>query len=109
MTFEVYQAFAASTAVYPDVGKNHIYALLGLTGEVGESANKIKKIIRDDKGVFTDERKKEIVRELGDVSWYLAQLSTELGISFEDVIRLNIQKLQSRKDRGALHGSGDQR
>ena len=109
MTFEEYQKFSRETAIYPDKDNNYIYPTLGLAGEAGEVAEKIKKVIRDNGGVVSDEKREEITKELGDVLWYVANLSTELKISFEDVARKNIEKLQSRKQRDELHGSGDNR
>jgi NTP pyrophosphatase (non-canonical NTP hydrolase) len=82
---------------------------LGLAGEAGEVAEKIKKVLRDGNGVVSEEKKEEIIKELGDVMWYVANLSTELKISLEDVVSKNIEKLQSRQQRNELHGSGDNR
>jgi NTP pyrophosphatase (non-canonical NTP hydrolase) len=109
MDFDKYQKLARKTAVYPNIGNNYIYPTLGLASEAGELAGKIKKIIRDDEGKITTEKKKEIKKELGDVLWYLAQLSTELKISFSKIAKENIIKLSSRKRRNKLHGSGDNR
>ncbi|MBU3942519.1 hypothetical protein KKA24_00885, partial [Patescibacteria group bacterium] len=69
----------------------------------------IKKVFRDNDGVLDEERKQMLKKELGDVLWYLAQLSTELGLSFDDVANFNIEKLASRKERGTIHGDGDNR
>lgn len=107
--FDRYQKECKKTALYPKVGKKFVYPLLGLLGETGEVSEKIKKLFRDDGGRLTKERKAEIVKELGDVLWYLAQLSTELGIKFSEVASGNLQKLSSRKTRGQLHGDGDNR
>jgi NTP pyrophosphatase (non-canonical NTP hydrolase) len=109
MTFEEYQIEARKTAVYPNQDNNFIYPTLGLAGEAGEVAEKIKKVIRDNNGIVTEEKKAEIMKELGDVLWYIANLSKELGISLEDVASKNIEKLKSRQDRDLLHGSGDNR
>ncbi len=109
MTFEDYQAKARTTAIYPNIGSNHLYPTLGLVSEAGEVAGKIKKIMRDDGGVLSDEKRENLVGELGDVLWYAAQLATELGISLEDVAAKNLEKLLSRKERGTLQGSGDNR
>jgi NTP pyrophosphatase (non-canonical NTP hydrolase) len=109
MTFEEYQKKSRETAIYPDLGKNFIYPTLGLAGESGEVAEKIKKILRDKGGVVDEETKVEIAKELGDVIWYLAQISTELGLSLEEIASENIKKLQSRKERGVLGGGGDNR
>lgn len=112
MHFKEYQKKSRKTAIYSEKDKNIIYPLLGLAGETGEVVEKVKKVIRI-KGhhvpEFSAEEKKEIAKELGDVLWYLAQVATELGLSLEKVAQGNIEKLFSRKDRGALHGKGDNR
>ena len=109
MTFEEYQTESRKTAIYPNKDNNFIYPTLGLAGEAGEVAEKIKKVLRDGGGTVSEEKKEEIAKELGDVLWYLATLSRALKISFEDVARKNIDKLQSRQQRNELHGSGDNR
>ena len=109
MTFEEYQKLAKKTALYPVIGQSFVYPVLGLAGEAGEMANKIKKIFRDDNGVLTEERKKEISKELGDILWYVAQVSTELGISLDEVAVSNIEMLKSRQERDKLKGDGDNR
>ncbi len=109
MSFEEYQKLSRETAVYPDRGKNFVYPTLGLAGEAGEVANKISKIFRDDKGRITEERRREIKKELGDVLWYVSQLASELGLSLEKIASSNIENLFSRRERGTLHGSGDNR
>ena len=109
MTFEEYQKLSRETAIYPDKDKNFIYPTLGLAGEAGEVAEKIKKVLRDKNGTIDDETKKELLKELGDVLWYISQLSAELGLSLEEIASLNLEKLNSRKERGALRGSGDNR
>ena len=109
MTFQEYQTESRKTAIYPNKDNNFIYPTLGLAGEAGEVAEKIKKVLRDGNGVVSEEKKEEIIKELGDVMWYVANLSTELKISLEDVVSKNIEKLQSRQQRNELHGSGDNR
>ena len=109
MTFQEYQEESRKTAIYPNKDNNFIYPTLGLAGEAGEVAEKIKKVLRDGNGVVSEEKKVELTKELGDVLWYVANLSKELGISLEDVAKNNIEKLQSRQQRGELHGSGDNR
>ena len=104
-----YQDKARSTAAYPEIGVNYIYPALGLCGESGEVAEKIKKIIRDNGGVVSDEKRIEIKKELGDVMWYVANLCSELDLEMEDVAQGNLDKLFDRKDRGVLQGSGDNR
>lgn len=109
MTFGEYQEKAGKTAKYPNIGNNFIYPTLGLTGEAGEVAEKIKKIIRDKNGTIADVDREEIKKELGDVLWYVSRLSAELGLSMDDVAEANIEKLFSRLERGAIGGEGDNR
>jgi len=109
MNFNEYQKISRDTVAYPNPGSNYIYPTLGLAGEAGEVANKIQKVIRDKGGNIGDEERKGIEGELGGVLWYLAQLATEIGLSLDDVAKNNIEQLQSRKKRGMLHGSGDNR
>jgi NTP pyrophosphatase (non-canonical NTP hydrolase) len=85
------------------------YTALGLAGEAGEVANKIKKLIRDDEGVLTIVKSAEIGKELGDVLWYLAQGSKCLHINLDVIAQDNIDKLSKRKEEGTLQGSGDNR
>ncbi|HOS88239.1 MAG TPA: nucleoside triphosphate pyrophosphohydrolase family protein [Candidatus Pacearchaeota archaeon] len=109
MTFEEYQNESRKTAIYPNLNNNFIYPTLGLAGEAGEVVEKIKKAIRDDNGIVSEERKIEIAKELGDVLWYVANLAKELDLSLENIACQNIEKLKSRQDRNELHGSGDNR
>ena len=103
MTFEEYQEQARSTAIYPR-DQAIVYPALGLTGEAGEVAEKVKKWIRD--GALD---KEAIAKELGDVLWYIAALSGDLGISMDEIASQNIRKLQDRASRGKIQGSGDDR
>ena len=109
MTFEEYQKLSRKTALYPNKDKNFIYPTLGLCGESGEVAEKIKKVLRDDDGVLNEGKKEELKKELGDVLWYLAQIATESGLSLNEIASLNIEKLSSRLERGKISGSGDNR
>ena len=109
MTFEEYQKLSRKTAIYPDAGNNFIYPTLGLAGEAGEVAEKIKKVLRDNNGVVDESRREEIAKELGDVLWYVAQVASELGLSLDKIANQNIEKLYSRSERGKLSGSGDSR
>lgn len=108
MSLANYQLEARSTAIYPSSTKV-IYPALGLAGEAGEVCNKAKKIIRDDGGKLTDDKKEQLIDEAGDCLWYLANLATDLGVTLEEVARRNLSKLQSRQERGTLTGSGDNR
>ena len=109
MDLNQYQHKSRETALYPNLGQNPIYPTLGLVGEAGEVADKVKKVLRDKEGVFDDEVKNSIKYELGDVLWYLAQLSTEFGFQFEDIAQENLKKLSGRAKRGKISGSGDYR
>jgi NTP pyrophosphatase (non-canonical NTP hydrolase) len=104
-----YQTRSRATAVYPGAGENLLYPTLGLCGEAGEVAEKIKKMIRDDDGVLTDDRRRALSKELGDVLWYLAQIATEADLDLSVVAAGNIEKLHSRQRRNVLQGSGDDR
>lgn len=109
MLLSEYQNRSRETAVYPNAGNNLVYPTLGLAGEAGEVAEKVKKLIRDDEGVLTDERRAAIAKELGDVLWYVAQVATEADLDLDDVAAANLRKLLSRAERGVLQGSGDDR
>jgi len=109
MNFDDYQKKSRRTAIYPNQGKNFIYPTLGLVGEAGEVAEKIKKVLRDKNNKFDQETKDKISKEMGDVLWYLTQLATELNLSLDEIANDNIKKLMSRKKRGVLHGDNDER
>ena len=109
MTFTEYQEKASSTAIYPNKGNNITYPVLGLSGEAGEVAEKVKKVIRDKNGVLDQETKNAIAKELGDVLWYVSAVSTEIGIDMGVIAQMNIDKLLLRKEKGCLQGSGDDR
>ena len=116
MTVNEYQEAALTTAVYPEQFRV-IYPALGMNGEAGEVADKVKKVIRDTvllidaKGaiVLPDDKRIELAKEIGDVLWYCATMSHDLGFSLEEVAQMNIDKLKSRQERGKLSGSGDNR
>jgi NTP pyrophosphatase (non-canonical NTP hydrolase) len=107
--FSEYQSLSRRTATYPRAGEDLTYPALGLCGEAGEVAEKVKKTLRDDGGVLTDERREALSRELGDVLWYLSQVATEAGLDLEEIAAENLDKLFSRQERGVLRGSGDDR
>ena len=109
MDFKTYQKQARLTAQYPNLGSNNIYPTLGLVGEAGEVAEKVKKVIRDKKGVFDDESKKGLKKELGDVLWYVSNLCTEFNFSLDDIALQNLEKLKLRAAKGKISGSGDDR
>lgn len=112
MDFDEYQEKIKEFDLYkPDklTEVGFIEKVLGLTGEAGETADKVKKVLRDKDGSATDEDKKEIVKELGDVIWYVASIARYLDIPFSEVAKMNVEKLTSRKERNKLHGAGDNR
>lgn len=113
MDFREYQEAARKTAIYPNVGDNLPYLALGIADEAGEVAGKVKKLIRDQNFAsiteLSDVQKEEIVKEVGDVLWYAAQIATEMNANFEEVAEKNIEKLYSRLERDTLKGSGDDR
>lgn len=106
MDISDYQREALKTAVYPKNARV-TYPALGLAGEAGEVADKVKKIIRDKND--TDEMKQNIAAEIGDVLWYCAVLAYDLGYDLAQIADSNLQKLADRQQRGVLHGSGDTR
>ena len=103
MTADFYEERASLTAIYPKE-KALEYLALGLTSEAGEVAGKVKKLIRDGKG-----DKNAIASEIGDVLWYCAMLAKETKVPLNDIMKDNLKKLYSRKERGTLQGSGDNR
>ncbi len=109
MELSDYQRRSRATAVYPGAGDNLLYPTLGLCGEAGEVAEKVKKMVRDDGGGLTAERRDALAAELGDVLWYVSQLATEAGLDLETIAAENLEKLFSRQERGVLQGSGDER
>jgi NTP pyrophosphatase (non-canonical NTP hydrolase) len=113
MTFEDYSAMVRTTAAYPEKGKNIIYPALGLAGEAGEVAEKVKKLWRNlgqrsGEQISVDD-KASLVKELGDVLWYVAAMSEELQVKLEHVAEENSRKLLDRKERGVIKSAGDSR
>jgi len=103
ITPDLYENLASQTAIFPKE-KALEYLALGLTSEAGEVAGKVKKLIRDGKG-----DKKAIASEIGDVLWYCAMLAKETDVPLNEIMKENLRKLHSRKERGTLSGSGDER
>lgn len=108
MQMSEYQRLSRQTAGYPREAWLS-YPALGLAGEAGEVAEHAKKTIRDDGGSVSEERREAIAKELGDVLWYVAQIATELDLDLDQIAEGNLEKLLSRKQRGVLSGSGDDR
>lgn len=104
--FDQYQLDARKTAIYKSP---IVYPALGLCGESGEVAEKIKKLIRDSDGKLTEDIRNNLLKELGDVMWYVANLAADLDIKLSDIARTNIQKLADREKRNVISGSGDNR
>jgi NTP pyrophosphatase (non-canonical NTP hydrolase) len=104
-----YQKKSKETAIYPVIGHGVVYPTLGLAGESAEIANKVKKIFRDDDGKISDDKKSAISKELGDVLWYVAQVANELDLDLDVIAENNLDRLESRKNRGKLSGDGDNR
>jgi len=109
MNLNEYQERAKTTAVYTSFEQRLICTVLGLGGEAGEVSEKFKKIYRDKGGQISEDDRREIQKELGDVLWYLAVLSDTLGLTLDEVASLNLEKLKARQAKGKLHGSGDNR
>jgi NTP pyrophosphatase (non-canonical NTP hydrolase) len=112
MTLDEYQTAARRTALYPDEAKL-LYPVLKLAGEAGEVAEKVGKWMRDEGWLpgreITDAQRDALVKELGDVLWYVATVASDVGVSLEDVGERNVAKLADRQARGAIGGSGDDR
>lgn len=108
MEVNEYQKQALGTAIY-GAGYAINYPILGLVGEAGELANKYKKVLRDEDGILTDDKKKALIDELGDVLWYCAALANDLDTTLEDVMVINLTKLANRRAANSISGSGDNR
>lgn len=130
LTLTDYHAQAGQTAIYPRLHAmmdrsvvntgdpfyytqmqdlSVVYPALKLAGEAGEFAEKIGKLIRDEAGVISPASRLALLKELGDVLWYVSAASRELGSNLEEVARMNLDKLAARADAGRLGGSGDER
>lgn len=108
MSLNEYQQCALETAVYPEE-YNIVYPALGIAGDAGEVADKVKKVIRDGNADFSLVKCEEIAMEIGDVMWYCAVLADRIGYKLDTIGRMNHRKLKSRQLRGKLGGSGDNR
>lgn len=110
ITFKSYQEATKNTAIYraKEIGiPPDVYTALGLAGESGEVADKIKKFYRDD-GDYHQTRE-SIKKELGDVLWYLSEHASVWGFTLEEIAEANLEKLASRRARNVIGGSGDDR
>lgn len=126
-----YQQLCLKTAIYDKNLK--FYPVLGLSGEsaevtekllemlyksmlmmeinsrTGKISEKVKKIYRDKNGLFSEEDRLTIAKELGDLNWYSAVLAHEMGYTLEEIMQMNLDKLKSRQERNVISGSGDDR
>ena len=116
MNFDEYQEEAFALATYPHVKANIVYPAMGMAGEAGELCDKIKKHWRNTDlpipeltAALTEEQRKAITLELGDVLWYIGALASELGITLREVAEVNIHKLRDRRARGVIKSQGDNR
>lgn len=112
-SFDQYQEMALETATYPDVGHNLLYPALGLAGEAGEVADKIKKWWRNHAitagSQLTSEQHSELNKEVGDVLWYIAAMASELKVPLWNIAQTNLVKLSDRRERGTIKSEGDNR
>ena len=97
LTFNDYQKTARETAIYKD---GIFYPVLGLCGESGEVADKIKKIYRDNNGIISEDNKEQLVKEMGDVLWYLTAVAAIKGFTLEDIWQHNVENLEARREAG---------
>ena len=108
-SFKEYEDTILPLAKYPDIESNYVYPALGLAGESGEYVDKIKKIIRDKEGLISAEDRVSLLKELGDVLWYITACAMELQSDLDEVAAMNVAKLLDRHDRNVIHGEGDDR
>ncbi len=112
MTFEEFQKQALATdhsVGQPSTSVDFFAIVLGFAGEAGEISEKMKKIYWHKKGLWDEEDKKALAKELGDVLWYMSSLSSHIGIPLEEIAKANLEKLKSRVERGVHLGNGDDR
>lgn len=110
LSINEYQERAHETADYLGMENgDYRYPVMGLSEEAGEVSGKFAKAVRDANGIIDGERREAIKKELGDVCWFIAEIATILDLKLEDVMQGNLDKLASRKARGVIHGSGDNR
>lgn len=112
LTMRVYEEFVDGIALYPARGTSPegvTYCALGLTGEAGEFADKVKKILRDKEGKVGNGAREFLLKELGDILWYVAAAAGELDSSLEEIAVINIEKLKARREKNTLQGEGDER
>lgn len=108
MKLNEYQKKAFSNVIFPN-NSSIVYPTLGLNGEAGEVAEKVKKVLRNKKGIFSDKDRKDIALELGDCLWYVSAIAKGINMTLEQIALLNINKINSRMVRDKLKGNGDKR
>lgn len=108
MKFSEYEDTAKQTAIYPSTHRI-LYPALGMAGEAGEVANKVKKIIRDGVDAQPEDWREQLAGEIGDVLWYCAALAHDINIPLSVIAAKNRDKLLARKEKGTIQGSGDDR
>lgn len=104
MNFSEYQDKVVSLIL--PTAHNEAYLIPGIAGEVGELCSLYAKRVRDGK---SDNFYTNVKKELGDILWFVTALASYAGWELEDIANTNIEKLESRKARGVLGGSGDNR
>lgn len=113
MNFNEYQKQALTTAhtdpAYVGTLMDKTIWVMGVAGEAGEVVEKWKKMVAYNKGEITQEFVDDMKKELGDIVWYIAVLADSLGLTFEEIMQLNVKKLQDRQKRGVIKGAGDNR
>lgn len=107
MNVKEYEDFMSTSKVYDCLPI--IYPILGMNGEAGEAAEKVKKCLRDNNGVFGGQIKKDLMKELADVLWYVWATADDMGFTLEDVMEIGVQKVKERQATNTVHGSGDNR
>jgi len=107
MQLNEYQKEVSKAAFYK--GDDVAYCALGITGEAGEIADHVKKMLRDDDGILTDNRKEHLLKEMGDTMWYISRMAEKLGYTLDEVALTNLNKIKDRADRNMQRGSGDDR
>jgi NTP pyrophosphatase (non-canonical NTP hydrolase) len=112
-SFDQYESEIVMLAAYPNVGHNMVYPALGMVGESGEVAEKVKKFWRNtnrtDGNDLTLDERQMLAKEVGDVLWYASALSREIGMTLGEVAALNSAKLRDRRERNVIKSEGDSR
>ena len=107
MNVKEYEDFMSTSKVYDCLPI--VYPILGMNGEAGEAAEKVKKCLRDNNGVFDGQIKKDLMKEIADVLWYVWATADDMGYTLEDVMEIGVQKVKERQATNTVHGSGDNR